>query len=136
MRAINFILIIFLSISVNSEPSQRSFEGYHLVRLVAETQQQVELIHQLEATDLKFDVWKSRPTKPATFDVLLSPKSFIKYKVLFVAKNITMKVLNNNIQRQINDEKRSMLTSRTNKRSVLFQYLTYQEVNSLLIHSL
>lgn len=68
------------------------------MRLMPETQEQADLIHQLERSDLKFDVWSSRPAKPAAFDVLLPPESFIKYQALFSANNITMRVLNSNIQ--------------------------------------
>ena len=70
-----------------------------MVRLAPKNQEQIDSIQKLEITDPKFDIWNTKQTRPVTFDVLLSPKSLIKYQALFSAKNIAMTVLNNNIQK-------------------------------------
>ena len=73
-------------------------------------------------------MWSAIRIQPARFDVSLSPMSFLKYKALFESKNIKIEIMNNNLGKTIETERREMLESRAKSSSIIFKYARYSEV--------
>lgn len=106
------------------------YDNYKLVNLKPKTPLQIHLISEWEESP-DFDVWTKIKTVEESVNVLLSPKAFIKYNVLFKIFRIPVEIMEENMQRNIEEQERSMALTR-NSRSIIGRYARYSEIQNFI----
>jgi len=78
-----------------------------------------------------FDVWSRIKTVEESVNVLLSPQAFVKYSVLFTIFKIPFEIVEENMQKNIDEQERQMALTR-NTRNIVGRYARYSEIQSFI----
>lgn len=121
------VVVLFGSLAV---AEKTRYDNYKLVNLKPMTPLQIHLISEWEESP-DFDVWTRIKNVEESVNVLLSPKAFIKYNVLFKIFRIPASIVEENMQRNIETQERSMALTR-NSRSIIGRYARYTEIQNFI----
>lgn len=106
------------------------YDNYKLVNLNPKTPLQIHLISEWEEKP-DFDVWTRVKTVEESVHVLLSPQAFVKYSVLFKIFKIKFEIVENNMQKNVDEQERSMALTR-NSKNIVGRYARYSEIQSFI----
>ncbi|RMZ93185.1 carboxypeptidase B-like [Brachionus plicatilis] len=106
------------------------YDNYKLVNLKPKTPLQIHLITEWEEK-ADFDVWTRIKTVEESVNVLLSPQAFVKYSVMFKIFKIPAQIMEENMQRNVDEQERSMALTR-NSKNIVGRYARYTEIQSFI----
>jgi len=106
------------------------YDNFKLVNLSPKTPLHVQLVSEWEEKS-DFDVWTRIKTTDESVHVLLSPQAYLKYSVLFTISKIPFEILEDNMQKNVDEQERSMALTR-NSRNVVGRYARYSEIQSFI----
>lgn len=96
MKAFHLVLLAYLANSVSSVKFR--FDNYTLYKIHLENAEQVQILRNLQDTDLRFDFW-SEPVLSAEYvQVMTSPENKLDLQNILITNNINAEISMNNVQ--------------------------------------
>lgn len=122
-------LLYLFAISVWSIAASdvRRYDGYRLLRVNPKSEKQVQTIRQLQEDDIDLDFWSE---SVEYVDILVSPEKFIGLTRQLMTEKISYKIQNDNIQKDIDDEKQRLMSKRKRKTETPGTHIDYDDYNT------
>jgi hypothetical protein len=134
MTSIKYVSLVVLLATVFVAGEQFSYDGYRLVRLFPKTIEHLNLLESWE-NNQDFDLWGRLKNTKESVTVCLSPLAFQKYKIAFDIEKIEFEVIEENMQKIIDEQSKSMKASHakaSEKASIVGKYARYAEIQSYI----
>ncbi|XP_041058949.1 carboxypeptidase A1-like isoform X3 [Carcharodon carcharias] len=123
---------LFLSIVFATAQSQVTFVGHQVLRIHANSEEQLALVKSLERMEhLKLDFWKEPVRTALPIDVRVPRKHVHTVKSFLESNGITYSVMIKNLQSLVDEEHVSMLISELRNGTYSFNYRAYHRLKEI-----
>lgn len=122
------LLVVGISLSV---AAKTQYTNYRLVRVWFDSPDQADLLESWEQ-ERGLDVWFIEKLELKYADILMSPKTYMKFLPTFEANGLRVKVIHENIQDLIDLEAKQLAKSKANRANIINKFASFSEINSFL----